>query len=162
MKKLLENNFMEERSEVVKTLFKFDFLLEKRIDYIVEEICKVCNLPTMLWYYPVEIDDKVFSDNSNITLEYMMTGRMLHDKLIIILNDGSECELHKFPQRWLSENFEKELKDGWDSYCELSSKKKKDLAAALKEKEAVLLAKIKSKLNIEELEFLSKVLKNGK
>ena len=118
-------------------------------DYVDE--CEYCQQP--LDYYKINELDAFVGSIITINTNY-------YGSLNIIDVDGKILNLAKnFPQRWLyDDNFEEELKSGYERLQKLYEEKKakyKAKKSASKEEKLKLQELIKSKLSAEELELIS-------
>jgi len=158
----LNRKFFSGRETVVKSLRSYDETLENRIQYIVESICSVFGQKLYTWYYPgadegaVGSFDKA-SDGHAVSLHIEIEDdKWLAIDNSIILSDG-EWQLYEIPFRWLTEDFEDELKNGRAAYLqklEDDKKKLEDKNKKRKAKKQDLIEQIKKKLTPEELKLL--------
>lgn len=162
-----KKEFFEKRTETVKKLGRYDELLQNRITYIVQQICKIFNLKFRTWYFPDAAEGELgsfekasYHDSVRLTIDYSPNIKGNQD-MIILMKDGGEWELYEIPKRWLSEDFEEELEQGRVNYLKKLEDEKvaaKEQLSKEKAEEKALLAQIKKKLTPSELRLLKKVM----
>lgn len=165
----IANDFLTRRMKAMAELNILNCILEDRITYIVELVCKVCKRKFVDWYYPNISDDEFGNFDSatftkgrygdSIKLEIEIGSNYNRNILtdVIILKNGEECNLSEIPTRWLVEDFEGELINGRKAYLEKilhdkkinHERKNKKLS-----KEKAIIASIENKLTSEELKFI--------
>jgi len=155
--------------EAMTNLHVYEKAINERVEYVIKTIYETFGLKVEWWDYGIQShhDNEYASDiwselfgknNKGIEFSVMeaksIDGEGYPDRFIILNEESKEQSLdHYFPLRWLTEEFEPELKDGkkrWDD--QVAAKKAKETEA--KSKKDDLAKTAKAKLSKSELEAL--------
>jgi hypothetical protein len=157
----INQTILSHREQAKSVLKSLDTVLENRITYIVQQICKAYKTELHTWqFFNYDYEDSSVGDfgracyvdyiNVHITVVNGNNnlGSLSNDK--IILKDGTTWGLDHIPLRWLFEDFEEELTQGCKTYLE-QLEKEKELKNIQSKNKKDLIKSIKSKLTPEEL-----------
>jgi len=167
MKTPLSEILLSKRKELIDSLSKHNSFVNGRISYIAQCVCETFEYKLSYWvftnststYDVGDFDKSIYNDNIDIIISPIINYRRRHSDFKIILDGKEVYILNHIPLRWLTQDFEDELKTGRDEFLKkLSDEKQQQIAAEKKKKEVEKEASeiIKNKLTKDELKILKK------
>jgi hypothetical protein len=155
--KKLEKDILEKRRIAIDQVLPYNKAINARVEYICKTICKVFNTHLKNWEYPNDtnsFDDAVYGNSISV---YIYCGKYFSEMDIFDKNNKLWCLGDSFPERWLYEDFEAELKDGRQKYIKKEEARKLKVAKSKETKQKNrkdLVASAKAKLLPEEIAAL--------